>query len=147
MLIIYSLYSLTASPARQRYLEGKFENPNYSYPFGFLAGMLGSAYNMNGIPIVLYAATRDWTPRQFLGTVQSYFLISSTFIISGHALSGFWTWDLVLYFVFSLPAVLFAMFIGRKIYNKIDTDKFRNYIFMMILLLGAINIGNFIQAF
>lgn len=146
VLVIYSLYSLTASPARREYLQAKFENPNYSYPFGFLGGMLGSAYNMNGIPVVLYAAARDWTPRQFLGTVQSHFLISSVFVISGHALSGFWNWDVAIYFAFSVPVVALAMYIGRKIYNKIDTDKFRTYIFIMILILGAVNIGNFIQA-
>lgn len=140
VLFLYSLYSLTASVKRQKYLEGKFENANYAYPFGFLSGMLGSAYNMNGIPIVLYAATRDWSPRQFLGTVQSHFIISSSFIVMGQFFSGFWTKELGVYYIFSVPALLIAMYLGRLLYRKIDADKFRHYIFIMILILGVINI-------
>ena len=31
-----------------------------AYPFGFLAGILGGAYNSNGPPVVIYGSARKW---------------------------------------------------------------------------------------
>lgn len=139
VLIGYAIHSLTRSPQGRNAMQTKFENTNYAYPFGFISGMLGSAYNMNGIPVVLYATTRDWQPKQFLGNIQAHFLVSSLLIIIGHFLSGFWTRDLGVYYIFSLPAVIIAMKVGKFLYSKIETQNFRHYIFIMIFLLGVVN--------
>lgn len=140
LLIAYAIFSLTGSEKRQKMLHNKFSNPNTSYPFGFASGMLGSAYNMNGIPVVLYATMRDWSPRQFTGNVQSHFIVSSTLIISSHFLGGFWTMELLGYYLFSIPAVLVAIALGNRIYARIKTDQFIQYVFYIILLLGIFNL-------
>lgn len=140
ILITYSIYSLSGSETRQKNLEMTFENTNYSLPFGFASGMLGSAYNMNGIPVVLYAATRNWTPSEFVGNVQSHFIVSSTLIVLGHFLSGFWTKEVVIYYISSLPAIVLAVWLGNQLYNKMDTDKFKRYVFYLILFLGVLNV-------
>src|SRR5699024_10621140 len=114
-------------------------NSNYSLPFGFASGMLGSAYNMNGIPVVLYATTRDWSPKQFTGNVQSHFIISSILIIVSHFLGGFWTRELGIYYMFSIPAILIAVALGNRIYARIETAKFKRYVFYLIFILGVIN--------
>lgn len=140
ILIAYSIYSLSGSTSRHQHLEMTFENTNYSLPFGFASGMLGSAYNMNGIPVVLYATTRDWSPRKFIGNVQSHFIISSTFIIISHFLSGFWTKEVGIYYLSSIPAIVLAVWLGNYLYNKIDTDKFKQYVFYLIFILGLLNL-------
>lgn len=140
LLIAYAIFSLTSSKECQKKLHSKFNNTNTSYPFGFASGMLGSAYNMNGIPVVLYATMRDWSPRQFTGNVQSHFIVSSTLIITSHFIGGFWTMDLLVYFLFSIPAVLAAIALGNRIYAYIKTDQFIQYVFYIILLLGVFNL-------
>ena len=140
ILVTYSIYSISGSETRQQNLETTFENTNYSLPFGFASGMLGSAYNMNGIPVVLYATTRDWTPIKFIGNVQSHFIVSSTLIVLGHFLSGFWTKDVGIYYISSLPAIVLAVWIGSNLYHKMDTDKFKHYVFYLILFLGILNL-------
>src|ERR1700679_2269522 len=40
---------------------------------GFLAGILGGAYGMNGPPLVIYGAMRRWSPQHFRATLQGYF--------------------------------------------------------------------------
>lgn len=144
ILMAYAVFSLTSSKGRQEVLQKRFSNPNTSYPFGFASGMLGSAYNMNGIPVVLYAAMRDWSPKQFTGNVQSHFIVSSTLIILSHFLGGFWTKELGIYYLFSIPAVLAAIALGNRIYARIETDKFKQYIFYLIFILGVFN---FIEIF
>lgn len=140
LLIVYAIFSLTSSKKRQTMLHKKFSDTNTSYPFGFASGMLGSAYNMNGIPVVLYATMRDWSPRQFTGNVQSHFIISSTLIIFSHFLGGFWSMELLGYYLFSIPAVLAAIALGNRIYARIKTDQFIQYVFYIILLLGVFNL-------
>lgn len=136
LLMLYALYSIFGSKTRQVHLQQKFQNTNYSLPFGFASGMLGSAYNMNGIPVVLYASAREWGPREFIGNVQSHFIVSSTLIIFSHFLSGFWTRDVWIYYIASIPAILLAIRLGNYLYSKIDTEQFKQYVFYMIFLLG-----------
>lgn len=140
LLITYAVFSLTSSKERQEKLHNKFSNTNTAYPFGFASGMLGSAYNMNGIPVVLYATMRDWSPRQFTGNVQSHFIVSSTLIIFSHFLGGFWSMELLVYYLFALPAVLAAIALGNRIYAHIKTDQFIQYVFYIILILGVFNL-------
>ena len=46
-----------------------------AYLFGFVAGVLGAAYNTSGVVITIYATLRDWSPDRFRSTLQSYFCI------------------------------------------------------------------------
>lgn len=143
LLIFYAIFALFGPETQREQLQHKFKNTNYSLPFGFASGMLGSAYNMNGVPIVLYASMRDWSPKKFHGTVQSHFILSSTFIILSHFLSGFWTAEVGVYYLASIPAVVGAILLGNFIYSRIDVDKFKTYVFMLIFVLGALTLVEF----
>ncbi len=143
LLILYSLYSIFGSRNRQSAIQKTFKNPNYGLPFGFASGMLGSAYNMNGIPIVLYGTMSNWSPSTFKDTLQAHFLFSSFLIVFSHFLSGFWTRELGLYFVFSLPGVLLAIFLGNFIYSRIKVDRFKTLVLGAIFLLGVISFIDF----
>jgi len=87
---------------------------------------------------------RDWTPKEFIGNVQSHFIVSSTLIIISHFLSGFWTKEVGIYYLSSIPAVLLAIWLGNYLYSKIDTGKFKQYIFYLIFILGVFTL---IEAF
>src|SRR5436190_1989907 len=52
--------------------RGKLElrNDRAAWFFGFLAGIFGGAYGMNGPPLVIYGSLRRWTPEQFRATLQ-----------------------------------------------------------------------------
>jgi uncharacterized membrane protein YfcA len=136
-LIIYGIYSLVKPSMKRSKLNLALNNPARSLPFGFLAGMFGSAYNMNGIPIVVYGTMREWQPTVFRETLQAHFLVSSSLIIMGQLLGGFWSKELVILYGFSLPAIGLALVLGRFIYNRIPTYKFEHYIFILIVLLGT----------
>ncbi|MFO8069642.1 MAG: sulfite exporter TauE/SafE family protein [Alkalibacterium sp.] len=143
LLISYSVYSVLGSKRQQLTIQKEFRNTNYSLPFGFSAGMLGSAYNMNGIPIVLYGTMSNWSPNKFKDTLQAHFLFSSLLIVVSHFLSGFWTRELGFYFAFSLPAVMLAIFTGNHLYARIKTEKFKKVVLFSILLLGVFTLIDF----
>src|SRR5665213_3286133 len=57
---------------------------------GFLAGVMGGAYGMNGPPLVIYGAMRRWSPQHFRATLQGYFLPASIVAMMGYWLAGLW---------------------------------------------------------
>lgn len=112
-----------------------------AYGFGFIAGILGSAYNTNGPPILLYGLMRKWEPSTMRATMQSYFLPTNLFIIFSHVSSGMWTPPVFQLFWMAFPAVLVAFFIGSKISKHITPDKFKNALYALVLVMGLIMIG------
>ncbi|MCC5894358.1 MAG: sulfite exporter TauE/SafE family protein [Alkalibacterium sp.] len=144
LLLIYSSYSIISTRNKGHRSHNPFTHPLYSLPFGFASGMLGSAYNMNGIPIVLYGTTRHWPPKEFKDNLQAHFLLSSLLIIFSHFLSGFWTSSVGLYYVWSIPAVILAICLGNYLYSKIQVDHFRKYVIYFIFLLGLFTLIDFL---
>ena len=63
----------------------------WAYPFGFAAGVLGSAYNTGGPPVIIYGTMRRWPPAHFRATLQGFFLFTNIFVLVGHGLAGLWT--------------------------------------------------------
>jgi uncharacterized membrane protein YfcA len=132
ILIGYGLYSLLPT----RLPEIKSEN--WAYPFGFLGGVLGAAYNVNGPPVVIYAALRRWKPDRFRATLSGYFLPSGLLVAIGHGLSGLWTlqmWKLLLY---SLPGILLAIWLGNRWNKRLDPGKFDRYIYTLVIVMGIL---------
>ncbi len=108
-----------------------------SYPFGFLAGVLGGAYNTNAPPIVIYGSLRKWPADRFRATLQGYFLPASLIIIAGHGLGGLWTHAVWRYFLLSLPALIISIWLGDRLHRLIPQDRFHRYVHVFLILIGA----------
>jgi uncharacterized membrane protein YfcA len=109
-----------------------------AYPFGFLAGILGGAYNSNGPPIVIYGTISKWPPSCFRANLQGYFFPANLIIIAGHGLGGLWTPTVGWYFLLCLPAVLLSMWIGNRLNRIIPQGHFDRYIHIILIMVGAL---------
>ena len=109
-----------------------------SIPFGFLAGILGGAYNTNGPPIIIYAFLRGWTKDQFRASLQGFFLISGLLISVGHGLSGLWTREIFIQFLGSIPLVAAAIFLGGKIASRFSQEIFNKVVYYFLILMGGL---------
>ena len=114
------------------------ERPVLAVPFGFLAGILGGAYNANGPPIVIYGVLRGWKKVAFRASLQGFFFVSSLMIVAGHALSGLWSRQIMSAFFISLPAVILAVLLGEKFAKKITQENFNRVIYSFLALMGAL---------
>ena len=110
----------------------------YSWAFGFLAGILGGAYGMNGPPLVVYGSLRGWSPKQFRATLQGYFLPASLLGMFGYGLTGLWTAQVNRLFLWSLPLVLAATFLGRWLHHRMDERRFRFAVHAGLILIGIV---------
>jgi uncharacterized protein len=114
------------------------KDKSWVYLFGFVAGVLGSAYNTNGPPIVLYGAMRRWSPEQFRATLQGYFLPTGLLIAISHGFGGLWNLEMFRLYLISLPAVFIAIFIGEKLNKYMPKDRFEQLLFVTFIFLGAL---------
>ncbi|QBD75526.1 sulfite exporter TauE/SafE family protein [Ktedonosporobacter rubrisoli] len=141
-LIIYSLYSLVRGLIAQAALPAWFNNNGWIFPFGFVAGALGSAYNVTGIPVVVYGTLRRWNQSRFHSTLQAHFLVAGIFVVIGQALGGLWTANLFMLYGLSLPAIIIATLLGLFLHRRIPADKFKQYVFFIIMALGILLLVN-----
>jgi uncharacterized membrane protein YfcA len=131
LLVIYAIYTLVAPQ-----WEG-LRHPAWVYIFGFFAGMLGSAYNTSGPPVVIYASARRWSPGQFRATLQGCFLPMSLMVIFSHAVSGLWTPTVLLMFVLILPVILIAFGAGTYASRYIPANQFARLVRVGLAVLGV----------
>jgi uncharacterized membrane protein YfcA len=132
VIIVFSTYCLTS----RRRLELKGDG--LAWLFGFVAGVLGGAYGMNGPPLVIYGALRRWTPEHFRATLQGYFLPASAVGMVGYWLTGLWGWEVTRYYFLSLPAALAAVFLGRAVNRRLDGRRFLRYVHLGLIIIGIV---------
>jgi hypothetical protein len=104
---------------------------------GFLAGILGGAYGINGPPLVIYGAMRRWSPRQFRATLQGYFLPASLVGMVGYWLSGLWVPEVTHCYLISLVAVIPAIFLGRWLNGRLTGDTYLKYVHCGLAGIGV----------
>jgi uncharacterized protein len=130
VIIAFSAYSALS---RQR---PPVANDAYSWLFGFAAGVLGGAYGMNGPPLAIYGSLRGWSPKQFRATLQGYFLPASLIGMCGYGLTGLWTSQVNHFYIGSLPLVMAATFLGRKINCLLDPKRFQYVVNVGLIAIG-----------
>lgn len=132
LLVAYGLYNLFAPrlPA--------VESDALAYVFGFAAGVLGGAYNTNGPPVVVYGALRRWPPESFRATLQGCFVLTGLMILAGHGLAGLWTPLVLKLYLWSLPAVLLAVFLGARLNRRIPRESFSRLVYAFLVVVGVL---------
>ncbi|HOI30769.1 MAG TPA: sulfite exporter TauE/SafE family protein [Melioribacteraceae bacterium] len=136
LLILFGIYYLAND--NLPYLKTE----RMSVPFGFLAGILGGAYNTNGPPTVIYGVLRRWPPEKFRATLQGIFFPTGLIITLSHGLTGLWTDFVLNSFLVSFPFILLAFYLGNKLHHRINENRFKRIIYIFILIIGAVLIIN-----
>ena len=132
VLVGYGLYNLLRPGLPALRHEG------WAFPFGLVAGILGSAYNTSGPPVIIYGTMRRWPPDTFRATLQGFFLVNSLMIVTSHGLAGLWTatvWEMVLW---SLPTLLLGIVAGIAVQRRIPDASFGRLVYALLVALGVI---------
>lgn len=132
VIIGFSLWSLI--PRKRFELKTEKSAPL----FGFLAGVLGGAYGVNGPPLAMYGFLRRWSPANFRATLQGYFLPASMAGMVGYGISGVWTPVVNHFYLLSLPGVLLGIFVGRAINRRLNARQFGLYVHFALIAIGAV---------
>jgi uncharacterized membrane protein YfcA len=131
VLVLFGLYNLISPQLPKLQWQG------FAYIFGFVAGVLGGAYNTNGPAIVVYTTLRRWPPGRFRATLQGYFFSSGVLVLTSHALARLWTPDVLRSFGYSLPFILLAVYAGGKLHTHIPRARFERFVYVFLVLIGV----------
>jgi uncharacterized protein len=132
VLILYSLYSL-AGPN----LKLPATNPVIDAGIGFLNGALGGATGLAGIIVAVWCGLLAWPKDQqravFQPVAVAVFLMSAGWLGGKGAVS----WDIAWLFVIGLPALAGGLWLGLRLYGRLDEQAFRKLILVLLLVSGA----------
>ncbi len=134
VIIAFAVYSLIG----ERPPELRSDSMPWLLGCGFIAGVLGGAYGMNGPPLAIYGAMRRWTAQQFRATLQGYFLPASILGMLGYWLKGLWVPAVTHYYWLSLPAMLPAILLGKFINHRLHGEAFLKYIYIALTAVGVV---------
>ena len=134
LIIAYSAYSLVAKRSAQLDHDSRV----WLFACGFLSGVLGGAYGINGPPLVVYGNLRRWSAQQFRATLQAYFLPASLIGVAGYATQGLLTRSVARDFALCLPAIVPAVFLGRHFNRKLEGTGFFKYVHAGLVAVGIV---------
>jgi uncharacterized protein len=117
------------------------DDPRWLCGAGFVAGVMGGAYGMNGPPLAIYGTLRRWAPRQFRATLQAYFLIASLTGLVGYAGLGLIQPALWQYALLALPAAIAGVVVGRVVAKRMRPAQFATAVYGGICVVGVVLIA------
>lgn len=109
----------------------------WTFGLGFLAGVMGGAYNIPGPSAVIYGMGRGWLPSEFRANLQAFTLFNSITVMLMHAAADHMTPWVLGWFLFSLPSALLGFFFGTRIDKYIPQERFRELVLVLLLLTGV----------
>lgn len=131
VLATYALYALLQLKMPE------LRNPLWGVGAGFLAGILGGAYNTSSPPVIVYSDCQRWQPAQFKANLQGFFLVSDFFIVATHAVSGNYNTVVWQSFLWSLPAIAAGVFVGVLLEQRSSPAFFRTAVLVLLIVMGV----------
>lgn len=134
LIILYSLYSLYFKNNKTL----KEDNKLWLFVCGFLSGVFGGAYGLNGPSLIVYGNLRQWSAKHFRATLQAYFLPVSLVSVVGYYTKGLVTREVNTYFLIALITTLPAIFLGRYLNHQLKDGSFFKYVYWGLIAISLI---------
>jgi hypothetical protein len=131
LLIGYASYNLF-KPAIKPFDSG----PVTDTGIGILNGILGGLTGLSGVIVTVWTQMRAW-PKDVQRTVfQPVIAATQCITAATYAISGAFTFETIKLFFIGLPALAVGLWVGLKLYGRLDDAAFRKVILWLLLLSG-----------
>lgn len=130
VISLYALYALVGF---------RIPRPNgrpWAWGVGFLAGMLGGAYNTSGPPLIVYGQALEWPPDEFKANLQTLFIFNDVLVIMGHLLAHNMTRVVTRAYLIALPALVVGFLVGGRLDRFLNPERFRILVLALLFVLG-----------
>jgi uncharacterized membrane protein YfcA len=131
LLVLYSIYSL-AKPA----LKPVGGGVPTDLGIGFFNGLLGGLTGLGGIIVTVWVQLRGWPKDVQRIVFQPVILAAQAMTAISLAFAGAYTAETIKLYLYGLPALAAGIWIGLKLYGKLDEAGFRKVILVLLLVSG-----------
>lgn len=131
ILILVSLYFC--------FLNGKIRlKPSIPVQVGMgtISGAMGGLFGMQGPPAVIYFISCIDDKKEYMAATQWYFIIGNIAMTLYRAGNGFVTPSVGKLWLIGVPAVLAGLFLGSKVYDKMNIQTIRKAVYIFIGVAG-----------
>ena len=132
LVFFYSINNLYA--VRLSCSEGTL--PLVSPVVGFLSGILAGTTGAIGIPVVIYFQALGMTKNLFVQALGIQFLITGTFLTLSLIREGGLSVQYATISALALIPSVLGMFAGKTLRDKVSEEKFRVWLYVLLLLIG-----------
>ena len=131
LLVFYGIWGL-AQPKLKPVPAG----PAADGGVGFLNGVLCGITGLPGFIITIWCQLRGWTKDVQRAVFQPVMFAAMIATATALALSGAITAETARLYLLGLPAVLAGLWLGFKLYGKLDDTTFRRLVLLLLLAAG-----------
>lgn len=131
LLVLYSIYSL-AKPALKPVQGGVPTDLG----IGFFNGLLGGLTGLGGIIVTVWVQLRGWPKDVQRIVFQPVILAAQAMTAISLAFAGAYTAETIKLYLYGLPVLAAGIWIGLKLYGKLDEAGFRKVILVLLLVSG-----------
>lgn len=134
LLIMISIIMLSG-------VQLNIKNKSLSYIItGILSGILNGAVSLSGPPIVVLLANDNKNKNEFRSTLTFLFIILNIVTIALYFIRGIFDQPEFTKLFFLLPIMIIGSYLGIYLGNKIDENKFKKIVLVLLLGMGIINL-------
>jgi len=126
---LYAIYSLLPLPD---YSGGR----KWAVIAGACGGMVGALFGTGGPFYVVYLKMRQLEKSQFRATIAMIFLVDGGVRITGYAVSGLYTTQVLWMLLILFPVLFLGMYVGHHLHFKIGQKRFNQVISVMLMMSG-----------
>ena len=133
LLIVYGIYGL-AQPAFKPVQAETVADSGVGFLNGILCGLTG----LPGFIITIWCQLRGWTKDVQRAVFQPVMLAAIVVTAISLSFTGAVTAEMVKLYVLGLPALLAGLWLGFKLYGKLDEAAFRKVLLVLFLLFAGL---------
>ncbi len=104
---------------------------------GVIAGVMGGAAGLSGTLPTIWCGLRPWSKAEQRGVYQPFILVIHTATLGWFGATGFVDRQLVGNFLLVLPALALGVWLGLRLYRRIEEARFRRAVLGLLLISGV----------
>lgn len=131
LLVVYGLYGLTRPALKPlpAHIPGEVA-------LGFFNGLLAGMTGLSGVFLTIWCGMRGWSKDQQRAVYQPVLFASATVTGIAMVAGGAVTLKVTQLFLYGAPALAIGVWLGLKLYHRVDDETFRKIVLLLLLLSG-----------
>ncbi len=107
---------------------------------GFVSGLCDGMFAIGGPLMVLYFLAITKSKEEYLGTIQTFFLICAVYNLALRTYRGLFTLDILGYALIGTVAIFIGLKFGNRVVDKINDQMMQKIVCVMIGISGAVTL-------